>query len=95
MCQDQPTLAVMSTPARRAAAVLRPDDEVMGVNDAAKYCAVHRKTILRWISRGFLKSHALTPTSPYRIRRADIDALFLNSQLGHAPRPTATPEGSI
>ena len=60
----------------------------VGVSEAAKLCSVHRKTILRWIAKGHLVAEALTPTSPYRIRRQDLEIFLTNARLDRMQRPS-------
>lgn len=66
----------------------------VGVSEAARICSVHRKTILRWIAQGHLVAEALTPTSPYRVRRADLEAFLLKARLGRKGRHTQKDPGN-
>lgn len=82
MCQNMLTQARMSGPTSASS------DEFLSVTETAKRCSVHRKTVIRWIARGHLSAEALTPTSPYRIRRSDLEAFLTNARLGRQQRPT-------
>lgn len=36
---------------------------------------VHRRTVLRWCTTGYVRSKRVTPVSPYRVLAEDVDRM--------------------
>lgn len=52
------------------------DADIIGIREAAEILDVTLGTMRRWDRVGYLRPIRLSPTSPRRYRRADIEALI-------------------
>ena len=55
--------------------------EVLTTGEAAKYCGVNFRTIIRWIERGKLKAYKLPGRGDHRIQRQDLVAFLHENQM--------------
>ena len=54
---------------------------VLTTGEAAKYCGVNFRTIIRWIERGRLKAYKLPGRGDHRIREPDFVAFLMENDL--------------
>ncbi|BFM17868.1 response regulator [Maricurvus nonylphenolicus] len=57
------------------------DIQVLTTGEAAKYCGVNFRTVIRWIERGKLKAYKLPGRGDHRIQREDFVAFLRENQM--------------
>ena len=67
---------------------------VLTTGEAAKYCGVNFRTVIRWIERGKLKAYKLPGRGDHRIREEDFVSFLLDNDLP-VPEEFATLSHSI
>ncbi len=64
---------------------------VLTTGEAAKYCGVNFRTIIRWIERGRLKAYKLPGRGDHRIRQEDFVTFLRDNELPIPPEFDAGP----
>lgn len=62
-----------------------PEMRVLTTGEAAKYCGVNFRTVIRWIERGKLKAYKLPGRGDHRIQTDDFVAFLQSNEM---PVPT-------